>query len=188
MRNGITVRDVMNREFVGVSEADSLADAAELMVSEAAEAVVVLRGAEPIGSLSTSTAMAAMLEGDPDDRTVGEVMEPPVPTVRPDAALADATRHLIARSASHLLVVGDDGVAGMVTERDLLAASETVEPARSPGEEAEAVDRQPADPEAIEAEVSPETSMQSVCEVCGSLTPELSSVNGQLVCPDCTDY
>ena len=80
MRNGITVRDVMNREFVGVSESDTLDDAAELMQTEPAEAVLVLRGADPIASLSSATALAALLDGDPHDQPVGELMAPPVPT------------------------------------------------------------------------------------------------------------
>jgi len=187
MRNGITVRDVMNREFVGVSESDTLADAAELMRSESAEAVVVLRGSEPIGSLSTATAMAAMLDGDPHTQTVGEVMEPPVPMIQPDAALSDATQRLIARSATHLLVV-DDGVVGLLTERDVLAASETVETTHSGGNETETVDTELLDRESTGTEAAPEESLQSVCEVCGSLTPELSPVNGQLVCPGCKAY
>lgn len=183
MRNDITVRDVMNREFVGVSESDTLADAAELMRSESVEAVVVLRGSEPIGSLSTATAMAAMLEGDPHDQTVGEVMEPPMATVQPEAALSAATQRLIVRSVPHLLVVDDQEVVGLLTERDVLAANETVETPQPAGGETES-----ADTEMPEAEAAPEGSIQSVCEVCGSLTPALSTVNGQLICPDCKAY
>jgi len=189
MRNGITVRDVMNREFVGVSESDGLVEAAELMGSEPTEAVVVVRGSEPIGSLSTATALAAMLDGDPGDRTVGDVMEPPVPAISPEASLADATRQLIARGTTHLLVVDDDDIVGLLTERDVLAATETAEapttatPATGTGttESAEGGVE-------IEAGGASEESVQGICEGCGSLTPELSTVNGQVVCPDCRAY
>jgi len=186
MRNGITVRDVMNREFVGVSESDRLDKAAELMTTEPAEAVVVLRGSEPIGSVSTATALAAMLEGDPHDQSVGDVMEPPVPTVGPDSALSDAAQQLIGRSTTHLLVVDDDEVVGLLTEHDVLAATETVEasavanPATA-GETGEMA-------ESIESGAATEQSVQGICEGCGSLTPELSTVNGQLVCPACRAY
>jgi CBS domain-containing protein len=185
MRNGITVRDVMNREFVGVSESDRLDEAAELMTTEPAEAVVVLRGSEPIGSVSTATALAAMLEGDPREQSVGEVMEPPVPTVGPDTALSDAAQHLIGRGTAHLLVVDDEEVVGVLTEHDVLAATETVEASvvatsATAGETGEPT-------ETMESETA-EQSVQGICEGCGSLTPELSTVNGQLVCPACRAY
>ncbi|ATW86902.1 CBS domain protein [Halohasta litchfieldiae] len=186
MRNGITVRDVMNREFVGVSESDRLDEAAELMTAETAEAVVVLRGPEPIGSVSTATALAAMLEGDPHEQSVGEVMEPPVSTVAPDTALSDATQQLVSRSTTHLLVVDDDEVVGLLTEHDVLAATETVEASAvatstTAGDTGEAT-------ETIESEAATEQSVQGICEGCGSLTPELATMNGQLVCPACRAY
>ncbi|MEA1931883.1 MAG: CBS domain-containing protein [Euryarchaeota archaeon] len=189
MRNGITVRDVMNREFVGVSESDGLVEAAELMRSEPTEAVVVVRGSEPIGSLSTATALAAMLDGDPGDRTVGDVMEPPVPTISPDASLADGTRQLIARGTTHLLVVDDDEIVGLLTERDVLAATETAEAPTTATAAAGTGATEAAEGGAeIDAEGATEESVQGICEGCGSLTPELSTVNGQLVCPDCRAY
>ena len=191
MRNGITVRDVMNREFVGVSESDGLREAAELMRSEPAEAVIVLRGSEPIGSLSTTTALAAMLDGDPDDQSVGEVMEPPVPTVGPDTALSAAADLLISRATTHLLVVGDEEAVGLLTERDVLAATDSVEAATVTNPSAGA-DTQSAATAGDTAE-PPESeivsgSVQGICEGCGSLTPELSTENGQLVCPACRAY
>ena len=184
MHNGITVRDVMNREFVGVSESDRLVDAAELMASEPTEAVVVVRGSEPIGSLSTAAALSAMVDGAPEDRPVGEVMEPAVPTISPEAAVAEATRQLVSRGATHLVVVDDDGeIVGLLTQRDVLATQGTVETTTpSGGSEAAEVG------EAIEAEGDSERSVQGICEECGSLSPELSTVNGQLVCPDCRAY
>ncbi|MFC6772289.1 CBS domain-containing protein, partial [Halorubrum pallidum] len=48
MRTDTTVRDVMHREFLGASEADSLAAAADLMVTEATDCLVVVRGGEPV--------------------------------------------------------------------------------------------------------------------------------------------
>lgn len=193
MRNGITVRDVMNREFVGVSESDSLEAAAELMTAEPAEAVVVLRGSKPIGSLSTATALAAMLEGDPT-QSVGEVMEPPVPTVGPDAALSAAAQQLVGRETSQLLVVEDDEAVGLLTEQDVLAATEAVEASAvaTPSTADETTQSTASEANgAVESEVSDTAtgqSVQGICEGCGTLTPELSTENGQLVCPGCRAY
>jgi signal-transduction protein with cAMP-binding, CBS, and nucleotidyltransferase domain len=188
MHNGITVRDVMNREFVGVSESDTLEDAAELMQTEPAEAVVVLRGTKPIGSLSTATALGALLDGEPRDQSVGEVMEPPVPTIEPEAVLSEAIQQFVGRGATHLLVV-DDQIVGLLTERDVLAASETVDATAAAGRPTEAERTEPIEStDSAEPGGDPEQSIQGICEGCGSLTPELSTVNGQLVCPACRAY
>ena len=182
MRNGITVRDVMNREFVGVSESDTLAEAADVMRSEPAEAAVVLRGNEPIGTISALTAMAALLDGDPET-PVGELMEPPMPTVEPTSPLSTAAERLISRGVSHLLVLEADEAVGLLTERDVLAARESIEPTGAENDPIEplAASGQPA-------ETAVEGSTQSICEICGSLVPELADVNGQQVCADCRAY
>ena len=183
MHNGIMVRDVMNREFVGVSESDSLAEAAELMRAEAAAAVVVLRGAEPIGTLSPAEAMAAMLDDDPESTTVGAVMAPPVPTANPSTPLSVAAQQLVSQGVSHLLVVDEGAAVGMVTDREVLAATGTTPDgegaATAPVAESSAELAAEAEPAAADETV------QSICEVCGALAPALSTVNGQAVCSDC---
>jgi len=183
MRNGITVRDVMNREFVGLSESDTLAEAAELMRSESAEAVVVLRGSVPIGSLSTLTAMSALLDGD-RERPLSELLEPPMPSVESTASLAAASQRLVSRGRSQLLVVDGDEAVGVLTSRDVLAAHESIETA--------AAESQPTEPLTTDGRAAETMSVgestQSICEACGSLAPELSDINGQQVCADCRAY
>src|SRR6056297_3810805 len=125
MHNGIMVRDVMNRELGGLSEAVGLAEAAELMRAEAAAAVVVLRGSEPIGTLSPAGAMAAMLDADPESTAVGEVMAPPAPTAEPSTPLSVAAQQLVSHGVSHLLVVDEGAAVGLVTDREVLAATGT---------------------------------------------------------------
>lgn len=169
MRDEPTVRDVMHREFLGVSESDALGDAAELLIDENADYLVVLRGHEPIGHLSARHLLAAVLSGDELDDDVGSVMQPPVPTVSAGERLADVEERLLQEGAGRLVVTEEGEAIGVITERDLLAATTTVrEPAHL---------HEGSDP-AVE---------NSICEVCGSLSPELTSVNGQLVCPDCRD-
>jgi len=182
MRNGITVREVMNREFVGVSESDTVAEAAALLRSESTDVLVVLRGSEPIGVLSARTAMGALLD-DEGQTAVAEYMEPPVSTVEPTASLAAATQRLVGRGRSHLLVVDGEEIVGLVTDRDVLAAHESVETADAASQSAEPL---AADERSAEARI--EGSTQSICEVCGSLAPELSGINGQQVCADCRAY
>jgi predicted transcriptional regulator len=55
MRTDTTVRDVMHREFLGVSESDRLADAASLLVKEGTGSLVVPGVANQSGDFTVGT-------------------------------------------------------------------------------------------------------------------------------------
>lgn len=59
----------MHREFLGVSESDSLPGAAALLVEEETNCLVVVRGGEPVGRLESRDALDALLDatGDADE-------------------------------------------------------------------------------------------------------------------------
>lgn len=142
MRTDTTVRDVMHREFLGVSESDPLADAAELLVEEGTDCLIVLRGGESVGQLGCRDALGALLDAgistdrSGDDRggddetesesghgpTVGDVMGPPLPTVSPDDALAVVEERLVSEGVDRIVVVDDGEAVGVVTAGDALAA------------------------------------------------------------------
>ena len=213
MRTDTTVRDVMHREFLGVSESDPLRDAAALLVDEGTNCLVVLRGGEPVGRLGCRDALGALLDAGVDaggdstaegdaDLTVGSVMGPPLPTVAPDDALAAVEERLVAEGVDRV-VAGEDGEAvGVVTAGDALAAGapRTGDGARDPllDEETTGEPRRGdttalgadggVDP-AVEASSTDASGSptQGVCESCGALVPELVTANGQAVCPECRE-
>ena len=85
----MTIRDVMSREFVGVSESDPLDATIDLMLEEKADCVVVLRGDEPVGMMTERNVLASVSENrGTADATVAEVMSEAVPSVRSDRDLA----------------------------------------------------------------------------------------------------
>ncbi|WP_418280724.1 cyclic nucleotide-binding/CBS domain-containing protein [Halorubrum sp. DTA98] len=203
MRTDTTANDVMHREFLGVSESDTLADAARLMVAEEADCLVVVRGGEPVGRLGSRDVLAAVLDDDAAEITVGAVMDPPLPQITPDAPLTAIEEQLISEGAGRVVVVADGEAVGVVTEHDALAAGATrnagsrdpdvsvtagVEPEHELDAES-AVDAgmtrerdRAMTAEMTDASGSP---TQGVCEVCGSLAPSLTTTNGQVVCSDC---
>ncbi|ACM57145.1 CBS domain-containing protein [Halorubrum lacusprofundi] len=205
MRTDTTARDVMHREFLGVSESDPLRDAAALLVDEGTNCLVVLRGGEPVGRLSWRDALGALLDagaGDEHDLTVESVMGPPLPTVTPDDALAVVEERLIAEGVDRVVAVEDGEALGVVTASDVLAvgAPRTGNGAHDPlsdegatgdprrGDAAMMGSDGGVDP-AVEAS-STDTSgsrTQGVCESCGALVPDLVTANGQAVCPECRE-
>ena len=209
MRTDTTVRDVMHREFLGVSESDSLTDAAALLVEEGTDCLVVLRGGEPVGRLGARDALGAVLDGDVDGVTVGVVMEPPPPTVAPDDRLRTVEERLVAEGVDRVVVVADGEAVGVVTARDSLAADAVragtarsgpppnaptavddegdatrVETSRAGTADAARGSERARTAESVD---SAGASTQGVCEVCGALVPELGDANGQAVCPDCRE-
>lgn len=190
MHGDVSVRDVMTREYVGVSESDPVLETVELLVGEGTQTAVVLRGVDPIGLLTPADIFEVLANGlDPAETAVAERMTDDPPTVSPDQSVPEAADMLAAVGVESLLVLDNGDAAGILTARDLVAASQlSSEATPSYAEE-------PATPTASLDQDEPngggETgeaySSQSICEACGSLTRDLADVNGQLLCIDCRD-
>lgn len=182
MDEPVTVRDVMNRSYVGVSEADTVAGAAQLMREEGVHSAIVLRGSEPVGLLDEDLLIELVAESrDPTELTAGEVMRGPTVAVDADRRLDDAIGALATDSVRHLLVESDGALVGTLSDHDIVTAHSVLERRTEPAEPMVAAPN--SDEEvAVERDVY---SSQGVCENCGALTRELTSHNGQLVCADC---
>lgn len=188
MNTDVRVQEVMDREYLGVSESDDLIATVELFLRDGVETAIVLRGSEPVGVVTSQDVLRLLVEGpDPTDATVQDAMSDEVPTVAPDTSVAAAAEELSTRDARRVLVSGDDGEPhGILTERDVLAI-------RSFGTEIEhptgrlTMEQTPGSnpgPDAERAAVD-EFQEQGICEVCGTFTGDLAAFNGQLVCADC---
>lgn len=207
MRTDTTVRDVMHREFIGVSESDPLRDAAALLIDEEERCLVVLRGGEAVGRLDCRNALRTLLDADANgdgggEVTVGSVMGPPLPTVAPDDSLAVVEERLVAEGVDAVVAVEDDEAVGVVTAGDALAAGapRTGDATREPlGEEPVGADPRRGDPAMLGSDGGADPTVeaaatdasgsptQGVCESCGALVPDLVTANGQAVCPECRE-
>jgi CBS domain-containing protein len=181
----LTVRDVMDREFVGVSEADDVRSVAELLLEEGAECAVVLRGQEPVGLLTERDVLSVVSEGrDPESVAVGDVVVGPVPTVGPDSRVDVAVDEMTTHGSRRLLVAEGE-VLGLVTEHDLLSAT-TIERYDEPVDVETAMNGDALDDDrAVTTDRA--ISDQSICQECGALSRDLFEDDGRLLCPDCRD-
>lgn len=189
MNGPVTVREVMNREYVGASEGDAVAATAELLVAEADERALVLRGNEPVGVV-TRAGLLEHLVSDGDGTTpVGDIMVQPVPTIDPEARLHEARDEMATQSARWLLVLEDGEPLGTVTAYDILSTSmlegETVETVEQT--EQMATTGQAATTDGTTSAAEDSFDDQGICSACGTLTQQLASFNGQLLCSDCRD-
>lgn len=175
MDETVTVRDVLDPTFVGVGEGDAVSGAAALMREEDEDSAVVLRGEEPVGVVRARDVVALVAaERDPAATTVDEIMVAATPTVRASDRLGEARTAVAASETRRALVLGEDGVAGVLSPGDLLVASARAEPTEPPAAGGAALQ-------------SGEYATQGVCEICGALSSDLTDRNGQLVCVDCRE-
>ncbi|ADJ15152.1 CBS domain-containing protein [Halalkalicoccus jeotgali] len=185
MVEDLTVRDAMTTAYVGVSESDTIRDVIDVMIDEGADAVVVLRGSEAVGTVTERDLLRATTGTIPTDASIASVMSGPGPSVGADLPLSDAASALSTEDRRQLLVRNGDGVAGVLTSQDVITATASLLPASE--RDAETLSTSTSDLQTgtrTEPE-NPEYSSQSVCEACGSLMPGLESVNGQAICADC---
>ena len=200
----VTARDVMSREFVGVSEGDLVDDVLELMVDQAVDDVLVLRGSEPVGVVSCHDVLDAVAsDGDLDGQTAEQLMQPAPDPVAAEEDLGTVLSRLASDGVETLPVADDEqALVGVVTDDDVIAAATSLVsepngmdsvPATDAVDAAEQTSLDASTPATAPAATgsptaaSPEHSTQGVCESCSTLTGDLQVVNGQSICPECRD-
>ncbi|MFB6136701.1 MAG: CBS domain-containing protein [Halobacteriaceae archaeon] len=178
-----TLRDLLSRDFVGVSESDALSETVALLAEEGAERAVVLRGGEPVGVVTAGDVFDAFAADGDLSRPVSDVMGEAPPVLAPGED-AEAAAAAIADGSAVVAVVDGTDVVGTVDARDLVAAARSLRPGT-------ATDDEPlAGPSARERDMSERDvgyAEQSICESCGALSRDLAGVNGQLLCADCRE-
>ncbi|WP_227131087.1 CBS domain-containing protein [Halorubellus salinus] len=190
MNADVSIRDVAARNFVGVTETDSVNGAAKLMYEDDTSCAVVLRGSEPVGIVTERDVVGLIAEdGDPMNTEVSVVMSEPVVTIDAAESLAVAAERMGTETIRHLVVTAGDELFGVLAADDVLAARSATAPVNGEPTAGDLVENggmpvaddrsQPAE----DATYDP----QSICEVCGSLSDALTDRNGQLVCDNCLD-
>ncbi|WP_276272133.1 CBS domain-containing protein [Haloarcula litorea] len=191
MNEPVSVREVMNREYVGVSESDDLLETTELLVREDESTALVLRGNDPVGVVSQRDILGYLVsDGDPASATVEDAMTESVPTVAPAIRLPEARDRMAAWSTDWVLVAEEGEPLGTLTEGDILSSARleseaTVDVADDDERRVAATQSAAADGTATAVDDTFED--QGICSACGTLTRDLASFNGQLLCVDCRD-
>lgn len=174
-----TVKEAMTTAYVGVSESDTVGDVVDVMFDDGVAGVVVLRGRDPVGTVTERDLLRAAATGTlPLEAGIASVMSGPGPSIDVETPLAEAASTLSTEDQRQLLVTNGEELVGVLTAQDVIAAaaSSFSSPDPQPETTPMAMDERPD---------RPEYTTQSVCEVCGSLMPELETVDGQAVCSDC---
>jgi len=189
MNDPVSVREVMNREYVGASASDDLLETTELLVREGEQTALVLEGNEPVGVVAQADILGYLVsDGDPERATVGDVMTESFPSISPDARLPEARDRMATYSTQWVVVVEDGEPLGTLTGDDILSTARLEsEVTAQVGEESDMATTSQA--ATADGPTAAEDSFeeQGICSACGTLTRSLASLNGQLLCADCRD-
>jgi len=199
MESELSVRDVLTTDYVGVSESDTVLDVVGLIRDEETSCALVVRGPEPVGILTEWDVLDLVAdEYDPAELAVEDAMTTPVIAVGLDQSLTDVATTMARQNIRNVVVERDDGIAGVITQRDVIAAASSFQATMTPPRMSEQPidrDRASTEPAAARTTTDGETQLlpnggdeyttQGVCEACGSLAESLWDANGQLVCADC---
>ncbi|MEX2450234.1 MAG: CBS domain-containing protein [Rhodospirillales bacterium] len=129
MMNLKIVPDVIGPQTIrGLSETDTVLDAANLMVRHDIAAVVVFGAADTLVGIVTERDLTRRVVADgldPATTALGDIMTENPDTLSPDDAVYDAVELMRTRRYRHLPVVENGKVVGMVSMRDLYDTLQT---------------------------------------------------------------
>jgi CBS domain-containing protein len=189
MNEPVSVREVMNREYVGVSESDGLLETAELLVREEEPTALVVRGSDPVGVISRTDILAYLVgDGEPASAAVSDAMREAIPSIAPDARLPEARDRMAAWSAEWVLVVEKGEPVGTLTGHDILSTARLESESTADVDDSQmATTGQAATADGAATATEDPFEEQGICSACGTLSRSLASFNGQLLCADCRD-
>jgi CBS-domain-containing membrane protein len=118
------VAEIMSSPVRVLSDEDSFEDAATLMLQESVGAVPICSDGQLVGILTETDVLKAYRDrfkrdGAPKESTVRARMKQPVKSVTSDTKVDDAL-DVIDHDTRHLIVVDEDCMTGILSERDLL--------------------------------------------------------------------
>ena len=119
-----TVGEVMTHSILSVDPATTVAEAATIMGERAAGSALVMDGDRLLGIFTERDIVKALGQHfDAAGHPVSEWMTPDPLTVPADTPAGEALRTMLDRGFRHLPVVEGEAVVGVVSMRDLSAAT-----------------------------------------------------------------
>lgn len=118
------VENIMTRDLVTVNAETGLSDAVRLMVDKGIGSVLVEKGGKLVGILTERDVLRRFCRdpGCSSDK-VEEVMSSPLVTIDGRASIGQAADMMAEKKIRRLLVDLDGGIAGIVTERDVMRST-----------------------------------------------------------------
>jgi CBS domain-containing protein len=170
----IIVRDIMQTNATTIDASASVSEAAKAMCRDEVGSCIVLDKHLPLGIVTEEDMNCKIVARDrkPGSVPVKAIMSTPLITIGADQTVGEAAQMMARKRVRRLPVVDEENVViGIVTVRDILAASTTINELLSA---------------LIEINRGDEIDM-GVCDRCGKMSDDLRRVDTLLLCSSCRD-
>jgi len=119
------VEGVMTSSVVTVERGASVREAAETMARRRIGCIIVTEKDKPVGIVTERDILEKVVARGLDSSTtkMGEIMSHPLIAVKPDESIIKAARTMRKENIRRLIVLDNERLVGVVTERDLLRAA-----------------------------------------------------------------
>jgi signal-transduction protein with cAMP-binding, CBS, and nucleotidyltransferase domain len=151
----------------------TVARAAEIMCRDEVGSCIVLQNNLPIGIITEQDINCKVVAKDlkPGSVHVSSIMSTPLITIEADKTVGDAAHMMVKHKVRRLPVVEEQKVVGIVTVRDLLSVANEINELMA---------------DLIEVNREQDVIM-GVCDGCGSMSDDLKTVDGMMLCPSCRE-
>ncbi len=178
----VRIQDVMSVTPIIIKKTNTVSKAASLMKESGVGSLVVLDEAGELEGIITEMDIVfkTVAEGlDPKEVKVKNIMSSPVKTISGIKSIRDAADLMARHGIRRLPVIRGGNMIGIITENDIIEMS----PALLDITREYARIRYPEDIERYTESKEIETS--GYCESCKVYSERLTTVEGQLLCPEC---
>jgi CBS domain-containing protein len=119
----------VSKDFVKVSTADSVTDAAKAMKKAGSGEAIVVKDGKPIGIVTERDILFKVVAAgkDPSSTDVSSIMTSPVESIGVESKVGDAIAKMSKLGVRRLLVLRNDKVDGIVTQKKIVSGQENVE-------------------------------------------------------------
>ena len=118
------VADIMSSPVATIDSEANVRDAALLMADRKIGSIVIERQGKPIGIVTERDMLERVVSlcRDPCETKMREIMSSPLVTISKDIGILDAMRKMRENGISRLVVMENNTLLGIVSERDIIRA------------------------------------------------------------------
>ena len=179
LETNIPVKEIMNRDVIGIDPDDTAEVAAQRMKHYDVGNLVVINNKKAIGIVTEEDLVRKLISKNllPEKVKIGDIMTSPLITVSPNTSLTSAMRIMLKNNIRRLPIVEDRKLVGIITNKDILSVSPELNRILIDLIE---INRD------LEIKVPEEKAVfQGKCDRCGVLSENLREVEGMLLCEGC---
>ena len=124
MRIGYSIGSIMTRDIASVDAKVAVAEAIRVMVERNIGSVVVTREGSMVGIVTERDILRKLVIGEESTTLkVEDAMSSPLLTIESHATIGEAADLMAERNVRRLLVIENEKIQGIITERDLMRAT-----------------------------------------------------------------